>query len=212
MTLGVCSLIWQGLVRCREEDGAGEKGVLAVYRDLLECPGGVQGAVVAALRAPAELISQPWQSKYLREAGEGAKAPSKVAAAAFAASLHHYATGAQDAPPTGANAKPRLKPGPKAGAKASAKAGAAAPSPRASAEKGASGEGARDAATHKKDRAQQQDPPGGHMADPAASERAAARRSGAADAGGAHGKALAGPICPQAAAEIEERMRKPRNP
>jgi len=46
-------------------DGAGEKGGLALYRELLECPGGLQAAVVAALRAPADLRAEQWQRKFL---------------------------------------------------------------------------------------------------------------------------------------------------
>jgi len=46
---------WCHVERSREVDGACEKGELALYRELLECLGVVQAAVVAALRAPADL-------------------------------------------------------------------------------------------------------------------------------------------------------------
>ena len=48
--------------------GAGERGVLLVYRDLLRSPGGVQAAVVSALQHPSQLALPEWQEEYLEQA------------------------------------------------------------------------------------------------------------------------------------------------
>ena len=52
----------------RVADGAGEGGVLAIYKEVLECPGGIQAAVVAALRQPLIMSESSWQNRHLQEA------------------------------------------------------------------------------------------------------------------------------------------------
>lgn len=48
--------------------GAGERGVLLVYRDILRSHGGVQAAVVSALQHPSQLAQPEWQEEYLEQA------------------------------------------------------------------------------------------------------------------------------------------------
>ena len=55
------------LTAAKVPDGAGEGGILAVYNEVLESPGGIQAAFVAALLLPEAMLSAEWQKKYLLE-------------------------------------------------------------------------------------------------------------------------------------------------
>lgn len=90
----------QKLQGAMDSTGAGERGVLLVYNELLESPGGVQAAVVSALRQPSQLELSAWQVKYLRQVpGPGADLSSLIARQSSVTSAVSASTPTQTAAP-----------------------------------------------------------------------------------------------------------------